>query len=648
MGRARLASALLGGTFLVGALLAGAPVAWAQGASANGPAPANGPTNAAAQGEGMDANRAMSAALARLGRNPRDVEALLQAGEASLALGDTQAAIGFLSRADRLQPYQPRVMASLASARMRMQDPVTAIGLFEDAAKVGALTGEQIADRGLAYDLVSDNLTAQRYYREALAAGAGDEAARRLALSLAIMGDKRAAETVLAPLLQKQDRAAWRIRAFAYAILGREEEAVAIANSTMPPEMATAMAPYLRFMRQLTPAQQAAAANLGFFPQPSQIGQENARIADYIASQHLKRPALADQALVPAGQPLGARVAQAKVSGKSPRGGEELPARGEAAPPDVKPSRVDTPAVPVELAAASSAPRPAARAPEPRATTLASAPAAVSSFELSPGAARAPQVATVDVAPVSSGAASGPLVQPLPERAQAAMSHPVVQNVPARAEVTKAASARGAKGKKPSFAELFEDLGKASPASVTPASGAVDIRKIQPVHKAEEAKLAPDTDKVGTGKAAAKSAKLAAASEKASDKPAASEKPSQTASEKPSASKAKLAAKEAREAKAAKEAPPPPQHPSRIWVQVAAGRDNERILYDWRKLQRNEAELFKGQRPSVSDWGRTNRVLVGPFETEAAAKAFNEKAHKAGHADSFVWISPAGQVVDSL
>jgi tetratricopeptide (TPR) repeat protein len=86
-------------------------------------------------------------------------------------MGDTQAAIGFLSRADRLQPYQPRVMANLASARMRMQDPVTALGLFDDAAKAGQLSGEQIADRGLAYDLVSDNLTAQRYYREALAAG---------------------------------------------------------------------------------------------------------------------------------------------------------------------------------------------------------------------------------------------------------------------------------------------------------------------------------------------------------------------------------------------------------------------------------------------------------------------------------------------
>jgi 7-keto-8-aminopelargonate synthetase-like enzyme len=56
--------------------------------------------------------------------------------------------------------------------------------------------------------------------------------------------------------------------------LGREEEAVSIANSTMPPEMASAMAPYLRYMRQLTPAQQAAAANLGFFRNRRRSGRK--------------------------------------------------------------------------------------------------------------------------------------------------------------------------------------------------------------------------------------------------------------------------------------------------------------------------------------------------------------------------------------
>lgn len=631
---------------LAGASVLTVPGAWAQGATGT----------PVVQGEGMDANRAMSAALARLGRNPRDVEALLQAGESALALGDTQAAIGFLSRADRLQPYQPRVMASLGSARLRMQDPVTAIGLFEDAAKAGTLTGEQIADRGLAYDLVSDNVTAQRYYREALAAGAGDEAARRLALSLAIMGDRRAVETVLAPLLQKQDRGAWRIRAFAFAIMGREEEAVAITNSTMPPDMASALAPYLRYMRKLTPAQQAAAANLGFFPQPSQIGQENARIADYIASQHLKRPSFAgqgavDQGLVPAGEPLGTRLAQAeaapKAGGKSAsrRGNEELPPRGEPAPPEPKPSRVDTPAAPVELAAATPAPRPVvrpvAREVETRAAApLASTPAAVTNFDLSRSAARAPQVATVDG---DLDPAPRPVVAVM-ERAPQPVSQPVVQPVasapsipatsrpapaPVKSALVKAPNPSGkAPGKKPSFAELFEDFGKASTAP-TPASGAVDIRKIQPAHSAPAP--APTPAATPTPAPVVLTAK---------------EKTAEKVRDKKLAEKTEKVEK-ARETEKVKEVAVP-QHPSRIWVQIAAGRDNERILYDWRKMQRTEGELFKGQKPSVSDWGRTNRVLVGPFDTEAAAKAFNEKAHKAGHEGSFVWISPAGQVVDSL
>jgi hypothetical protein len=152
--------------------------------------------------------------------------------------------------------------------KLRGEDPVDAIPLFEQASQGTVLSGDLLADRGLAYDLVGDNASAQRYYREALANGANDETVRRLALSQAIAGDRKSMETTLAPLLQKQDRAAWRTRAFAFAILGREDEAEAIARSTMPTELANGMAPYLRFMRKLTPAQQAAAANLGRFPMP--------------------------------------------------------------------------------------------------------------------------------------------------------------------------------------------------------------------------------------------------------------------------------------------------------------------------------------------------------------------------------------------
>ena len=205
-----------------------------------------------------DPNHLLNAALIRLGQSPRDSEALISAGNAALALGDADAARGFLTRADRLSPGNPRVQAGLAGAMLRGNDPVAAIPLYEAADRGGALDGDRISDRGLAYDLVGDNLTAQRYYRQALAMGANDETVRRLGLSLAIAGDRRGMEVTLSPLLQKQDRASWRVRAFAFAILGREEEAVAIAKATMPGDLATGISPYLRYMRKLTPAQRRA------------------------------------------------------------------------------------------------------------------------------------------------------------------------------------------------------------------------------------------------------------------------------------------------------------------------------------------------------------------------------------------------------
>jgi tetratricopeptide (TPR) repeat protein len=554
--------------------------------------------------EHADPHRALSLALARLARNPRDIEALQQAGDAALALGDIQAAIGFLSRADRLLPYNPRIMAGLASARLRGQDPVTAIALYEDAANSGALTGDQIADRGLAYDLVSDNITAQRYYREALAAGAGDEAARRLALSLAIMGDRRAVDVVLAPLLQKQDRAAWRIRAFAFAILGREEEAVAIANSTMPMELAAAMAPYLRYMRKLTPAQQAAAANLGWFPQASQIGQENPRIAEWIANHGIKRSAIVDRPLVPVGEPLGGKVtktADARKDRRKPKPQPEPETMPEAAPPEPTPSREASAPVPVELAAADAeappvrkaqpAPKPVAAPPPPR--VVGAAPAAVAGFDLAkvtPAPTHtAPAIAKVDAAPrppVKAETMPEPMPEPKVEAAPApqprAETRPV-EVAPLRDAVREPApkpASKPAPVRKASFAELFEEFGKA-PVAATPSAGAVDIRKI----------TAP---------------------------------------------------------RPAPKAPPPPAHPSRIWVQVGVGRDTDRIAFDWRKLTRDAPDLFKAHKLFVSEWGRTNRLLVGPFETEAAAKAYNDKLHKADREGTFVWTSPAGQVVDSL
>jgi hypothetical protein len=94
--------------------------------------------------------------------------------------------------------------------------------------------------------------------------------------------------------------------------------------------------------------------------------------------------------------------------------------------------------------------------------------------------------------------------------------------------------------------------------------------------------------------------------------------------------------------------PPPPSHPSRIWVQLATGRDKAALGYDWRRMAREAAEVFRAKQPFVSALGQSSRLLTGPFQTEAAANAFIAQLRRADVDGAFVWTSPAGQVVDAL
>jgi len=194
-------------------------------------------------------SRTLNAALARLARDPRDLSALIDAGNAALQMGDVDAAVGFFGRADQLSPNNMRVKAGLAGALVRSENPYDAIPLFAEAERAGVMDPALLSDRGLAYDLVGDNGTAQRYYRQAIAAGPSDETARRLALSQAIAGDRSGMEATLTPLLQRQDKAAWRTRAFSLAILGRADDAIAIANQTMPAGLAHLRADQRRLLQ---------------------------------------------------------------------------------------------------------------------------------------------------------------------------------------------------------------------------------------------------------------------------------------------------------------------------------------------------------------------------------------------------------------
>lgn len=246
-------------------------------------------------------------ALRRLARDSRNLDALIDAGTASLQLGDLDAAIGFFGRAEELSPGNPRVKVGLAGAFVRSERPIEALRLFDEAEAAGASTLSLAGDRGLAYDLVGDNRSAQAQYRLALARRPNDELVRRLALSQAIAGDRAAFEQTLLPLLEQGDLAAYRIRAFGLAILGDEEEAVTIAEAVMPPELAAQVVSYLRYMPRLTGAQQAAAANLGIFPRAARIGRDDPRIAQYSGDPAPALAANSGSRLIPAGEPLGPR-----------------------------------------------------------------------------------------------------------------------------------------------------------------------------------------------------------------------------------------------------------------------------------------------------------------------------------------------------
>lgn len=94
--------------------------------------------------------------------------------------------------------------------------------------------------------------------------------------------------------------------------------------------------------------------------------------------------------------------------------------------------------------------------------------------------------------------------------------------------------------------------------------------------------------------------------------------------------------------------PAVPAHSSRIWVQVATGRNKQALGFDWRRMVKADAAVFRARKPFVTAWGQTNRLLTGPFETEAAANAFLTQLRRADIDGAFLWTSPAGQIVDAL
>ena len=200
-----------------------------------------------------------------LASDPKDFSALIAAGKAALQVGDATAAAGFFARADEVNPRSPLPQIGMGSVSVANGEAAAAMPYFARALQLGATPAQIGCDRGLAYDLMGQQKLAQADYNAALIGPDGTEARRRLALSLAISGNKAVALQTLAPLAARGDSATGRVRAFVLALSGDSQGAMVAIDAAMPGSWSR-VSPFLQKLPGLAAGQKAAAVNLGIFP----------------------------------------------------------------------------------------------------------------------------------------------------------------------------------------------------------------------------------------------------------------------------------------------------------------------------------------------------------------------------------------------
>ena len=635
---------------------------------------------------GFGAAERLSEALRVLAGNDGDVLALTAAGNAALDLNDANAAFGFFARANVVAPRDPQVKVGLGRVLVRLERPDQALLRFREAVALGADSRGFVLDRGLAQDLRGDYASAQADYRLAAQSMPGDEVTRRLGLSQAIGGDTRAGLQTLAPLVARNDAAAWRARAFVLAMDGDVAGARAIAQARMSPGVAGLFERFFVRLPGLNPAERARAVHFGDMPaagqhyasvQPGSPGPTLAQAAPPPRTASRARGG----ALIPQGRALGRnRVARstdgARASATTSRrarqdrpGGTRIARARPAAPtgpvPLPAPFQVALPVPPAASASpptatiAVSAPIPAATVPapppaapvviasmaeasqSPSPLTEAIRPASAPIVSVDPDAALRPgdQIITPNGPVAPSATESVPLTgvrtqvpEPLlPPGALPALVTPTVPPMTAAAASVEAAAPR------PGFDSAASAAPQPKPASrpdPEPPFGPPTPRPETPAVKAPSSKAAPKS--TDPAKVVAKSDRSATAGKGGTgDKGDAKAK----ASEAKPAARAKTASK----AEAKVKAPPVPE---RYWFQIATGGNEKALAFDLKRLKKKHDLIAKLDGFSAG-YGATRRLVVGPFKTEAEAKAFEVKA-RAGGLDGYVWVSPEGRDVDPL
>lgn len=638
--------------------------------------------------------------LTALGENPRSLEALVNAGRAALALGDPQAALTFLSRAEEVSPGDPRVEAGMGSAMVRVGQPRAALTLFQEAVAHGAPEVEIAADRGLAYDLSGEPRRAQQDYNLALRRRDDPELRRRLALSLAISGQREPALRVIEPQLRRNERAAWRTQAFILALTGDTQGATRTARDVMPAGIAEAMSPFLERLAGLEPAQKAAAVHLGAFPSD---GRSTAfasvappRSIPYSppAASPPARPRLAEAETVRERRRPGnvSPLEAAAVGGRSRPAPDQVPpdrvaeadTRRFAAPEIARrnPSPLDRAAVrpqqepsqprvaatetrrfaPPETAPARQSP-PAAGTPAPRRVEPApTTPVRIAEADrprFAPATGQAPGQTQTDPAAYGPPAPAAPapgsadaISMPLP-----AQSRPTIETVtPPASQPALDAAADAARtdppAPAPSIAPAVAERVAAAELQPTPGFTLAPQPATSPPAAASPT-AAPN--RTGLADIAAvledlpseqsTAPRIAAATPPPA--PAARTRPAPARGEPnsaPSAREIRTATAGAAQRAARNRTPAPPANPSRHWVQVAGGANRAALGIGFATIRDRAPELLRNRTPYTTPLRATNRILVGPFRTPAEAQAFvNQLA--ARNVPAFAWTSEAGQEI---
>jgi Flp pilus assembly protein TadD len=582
---------------------------------AGGPALAQ--TNGTLSGE--SSGNSLSRNLHTLAENPRSLPALMGAGQAALSLGDARAALTFFARAEEVAPRDGRIKMWMGSALVQLEQPKAALKFFRDATDLGVPEADVARDRGLAFDTAGDPRRAQRDYRLALQNGPDPEVTRRLALSLAISGDRNAALQLLDPQLASGDRAAERTRALVLALTGDLAGAGRVVQASMPGAPGEAMMPFLARLPSLSYADRALAVHLGRFPNdgrtaaPSVYAANTASLPDY-GARSASPPSPTEAARPdPAQQLLQRRIA----------GVRSLQAPAPA--PAIEPTR----------SAATSTARP----DKTRSERDLAPPVSAWSWSRGIEPVRPHPVAR----PEQRGGAAAPSRPPVREPARAAVRPPEPR--PAQADSPPPAETQAP------VVVAHMDPNVLTPAPVVPppepaaerASGsraaAVDLRR-----STRLADLAATVAGIDDPPPAPVASRRTAAAAKPAAKHAQAAEPVETADSKPPRG---AAAASGKSAPASAKKPAPAREPSRVWVQVAGGADRAAFPHEFDRLKTKAPKLLGGRSAWAAKLNATNRLLVGPFTDAEAAQDFVNALRKAD-LTAFAWTSEAGEKVEKL